>query len=506
MASGPAAGQSSALLRPATPPIPQSGNGRSDNTSSTHVVYGPPQLAFPSININDEASEVDEEVDENGLHPSISYSPGVASTPIGSPGLLAPANLKPGLLRPDFPTPTDMAEDDPPSAGGSIVPSPFNFQTQVISTSPVKSNIGQRRGHRYKHSSISTQHQIFQEPPQRPPPVLPASLPVPTVREAWKSMSKDQRVRLYWSLCHLAVATWLFFISEGSVAMMALSHLVFFDAGSAAVCVAVDVLGNFEVWRRSSIRHPFGLERAEVLAGFAMSIFLLFGGFDLVSHNLKHWLETKGGHEPHHEHAHERVSAGEVDWAAFAAITSTVISAYGLKNHARIARIMRVSWLAKLPTHFSNIFHFLTVFFSSLLLLLPLLSIKSYIWVDRTLCAAIAASMFLFGAKLAMAQAMMLLMSYGGMGGNEGVSSVVREIEAEPGVARIEDAQFWQVHYGLCMANLKICVAKGCDEGAISKLRSRISTLIQNRLGEGYGRGTSLRWEVTLQTSVEATL
>ncbi|EFQ28147.1 cation diffusion facilitator family transporter [Colletotrichum graminicola] len=483
-----------------TPLSPKSGYGGGDNasTSTTHVGSPPPDLAFPSITVDDDDDNEDLGYDQSTPHP-----PQVASALLGSPGLLAPADLKRGLLRSDTGMPA-MAEDDPPSAGGSTVPSPFNFQTQAISTSPVKSNIGQRRGHRYKHSSISTQHQIFQEPPQRPPPVLPASLPVPTVREAWKSMSRDQRVRLYWSLCHLTVASWLFFISEGSLAMMALSHLVFFDAGSAAVCVAVDVLGNFEVWRRSSIRHPFGLERAEVLAGFAMSIFLLFGGFDLVSHNLKHWLETKGGHEPHHEHIHERVSAGEVDWAAFAAITSTAVSAYGLKNHARIARIMRVSWLAKLPTHFSNIFHFLTVFFSSLLLLLPLLSIKSYIWLDRTLCAAIAASMFLFGAKLAMAQAMMLLMSYGGIGGNEGVSSVMRDIEAEPGVTRIEDAQFWQVHYGLCMANLKISVAKGCDEGAISKLRSRISTLIQNRLGEGYGRGTSLRWEVTLQTSVDA--
>ncbi|KAF6840813.1 cation efflux family protein family [Colletotrichum musicola] len=508
MASSPASARFSTPPSPrraATPLGPENGNCEGDNRT-THVVPAPPPIAFPSINI-DNHDDDDEDGEDDNIQPygyDRSSSPSlVEPTPIGS-GLLSPSpNLKPGLLRPD--SAAMAVDDDPAIAAGSNASSPFNFQTQVISTSPVKSNIGQRRGHRYKHSSISTQHQIFQEPPQRPPPVLPASLPVPTAREAWKSMSRDQRVRLYWSLCHLAVASWLFFISEGSLAMMALSHLVFFDAGSAAVCVAVEVLGNFEVWRRSSIRHPFGLERAEVLAGFAMSIFLLFGGFDLVSHNLKHWLETKGGHEPHHEHAHERVSAGEVDWAAFAAIASTAISAYGLKNHARIARIMRVSWLAGLPTHFSNIFHFLTVFFSSLLLLLPLLSIKTYIWLDRTLCAAIAASMFLFGAKLATAQAMMLLMSYGGTGGNEGVSSVVREIEAEPGVTRIEDVQFWQVHYGLCMANLKISVAKGCDEGAISKLRSRISTLIQNRLGEGYGRGSSLRWEVTLQTSIDMT-
>ncbi|KLU85366.1 cation efflux family protein family [Magnaporthiopsis poae ATCC 64411] len=87
---------------------------------------------------------------------------------------------------------------------------------------------------------------------------------------------------------------------------------------------------------------------------------------------------------------------------------------------------------------------------------------------------------------------------------DDGVSAVVREIEAEPNVARVEEAQFWQVHYGLCMANLKVCVVSGCDDGALSQLRSRISRVIQNRLGEGYGRGSSLRWEVTLQTSTDS--
>jgi Co/Zn/Cd efflux system component len=324
-------------------------------------------------------------------------------------------------------------------------------------------------------------------------------LPIPTIKEAWKSMEREQRVRLYWCLCHLAVAMFVFFKSEGSLAMTAVSHLVFFDAGSAAVCVAVDVLGNFEVWRRSSIRHPFGLERSEVLAGFAMSVFLLFGGFDLVSHNLKHMLENVGGHEAHHQHAHQRVSHGDVDWAAFSAIASTVISAYGLRNHARIAKVMRVSYLADMPSILSNPFHFLTLSFSALLLILPLLSISYYVWMDRLICAAIAISMFGLGFRLAVAQGLMLLMSYAGGSNAKSVSSVVREIEAEPSITSVEDAQFWQVHYGLGMANLKVCVARGCDEGTLSKLRTRISTLVQNRLGEGYGRGGNLRWEVTLQ-------
>jgi Co/Zn/Cd efflux system component len=403
--------------------------------------------------------------------------------------------------------PSNMAsiESSGEEARDTAPANPFNFQTQPISTGPVKSNIGQRRGHRYKHSSVSTQHQIFQEPPPRPPLVLPASLPIPTIKEAWKSMHKDQRRRLYWSMCHVAVAMFIFYKSEGSLASMALSHLVFFDAGSAAVCVAVDVLGNFEVWRRSSIRHPFGLERVEVLAGFAMSIFLLFGGFDLVSHNLKHFLESMGHHEAHHEHehSHDHVSAGTIDFVSAAAIVCTLISAYGLKNHTRIAKVMRVSYLASLPSVLSNPFHFLTLSLSVLIGILPLLSISLYTWLDRLLCSVISLAMFGLGMRVAVAQGLMLLMSYGHHDGNAEVTKVLREIETESSITRIDDAQFWQVHYGLCMANLKVSIAKGCDELALVKLRNRVSSVIQNRLGEGYGKGGNIRWEVTMQVSTD---
>jgi Co/Zn/Cd efflux system component len=331
---------------------------------------------------------------------------------------------------------------------------------------------------------------------------------------------------------------YVFFNAEGSLAMTALSHLVFFDVGSAAVCVAVEVLGNFEVWRRSSVRHPFGLQRAEVLAGFAMSVFLLFGGFDLISHDLKHVLETVGHHAPHHDHSHDprTVSPGTIDTASLAAIISTLVSAYGLRNHGRIRRMMQVPlpvpWLGNLlPSSLdlgmlANPFHFLTLCFSFIMLMLPLLSIAYVAWLDRAICAVIAISMFVLGSRLAVAQGLMLLMSYSGDprsasssssahlygltkksyndgGSNSSVSDVVREIESEPNVARVEDAQFWQVHYGLAMANLKVCLVRSCDDSTLSQLRSRVAKVVNSRLGEGYGRGGSLRWEVTVQMSVD---
>ena len=123
--------------------------------------------------------------------------------------------------------------------------------------------------------------------------------------------------------------------------MTALSHLLFFDALGAFLVVAVDVSRNFEVWNRSSVRTPFGLERAEVMAGLAMAIILLFMGLDLISHGLQHALENGGGYEAHHAHEHERIGAGDVDFAAAASAATTLVSAGLLGNHGRIGRTMR---------------------------------------------------------------------------------------------------------------------------------------------------------------------
>ena len=381
--------------------------------------------------------------------------------------------------------------------------SPLFLGSQWLIDPAPKQNIGQRRGHRYKHSSVSTQHQIFLEPPPRAPLALPASLPIPTLREAWTSMSKEQTTRITWCACHCLIALYVLYSASGSLALTALSHLIFFDAISATICVIVDVSCNFEVWKRSSIRHPFGLERAEVLAGFAMSVFLLFMGFDLISHNLKHVLESLGKHTPHHPHSHHRVSPGSVDSAALLSIVATLISAIGLKNHARIGKAMRFAYISSLPSLLSNPSHFLTLSCSTIMFLLPLLSITLFLWLDRLLCSIISLSMFILGIRLAIAQGLMLLMSYSG----KGVSEVMREIANEPLVSGVEEARFWQVHYGLCMANLKLRVrgqgGGAAEDAQMGRLRERVVLLVKNRLGGGYGSGRGLKWEVTVQISAD---
>ncbi|KAK4177707.1 cation efflux family-domain-containing protein [Triangularia setosa] len=535
-----APGPKLSLPPPGTPPTPVFATGQ----------HGEPSFHFVCDDFDLDQQQLDQNHPNNNPEGTAQTEPETApsSSPIQHYLAPSPRSSPAAFLDPHYSSQTSLRQPKPDhlfnssmsseaglAANGSDVPAlknPFNFQTQIISSGPVKSNIGQRRGHRYKHSSISATHQIFQEPPPRPPPVLPASLPIPTLREAWSSMQRDQKARLWWCSLHALIALYVFLSAEGSLAMTALSHLVFFDVGSAAVCVAVDVLGNFEVWRRSSIRHPFGLQRAEVLAGFAMSVFLVFGGFDLMSHSLKDVLESVGHHAPHHppsssegeptshgghSHGTRYIPPGTLDLASFAAFVSTLISAYGLRNHGRIRRVMRVplpylSSLLPETTILSNPFHFLTLFFSGIMLVLPLVYIPHLIWLDRLICATISLSMFFLGARLAVGQGFMLLMSYNHVSntkkkGDSEVASVIKEIESEPQVQRVEEAQFWQVHYGLAMANLKVKVkgnnkgVGGEADGAVSQLRQRLARVVQNRLGEGYGRGGSLRWEVTVQMS-----
>ncbi len=85
--------------------------------------------------------------------------------------------------------------------------------------------------------------------------------------------------------------------------------------------------------------------------------------------------------------------------ASLAAVVSTIVSAYGLRNHGRIRRVMRVPlpYISRLLPGsgiIANPFHFLTLCFAFMMLLLPLLSVTYFLWLDRLICAAIAVSMF----------------------------------------------------------------------------------------------------------------
>ncbi|KAK5103374.1 cation diffusion zinc membrane transporter Zrg17 [Lithohypha guttulata] len=445
---------------------------------------------------------------------SASQSSLSASYERGPPSPIKMLSPESAVIDAEEPPPTASTAYFSPSLSGDSNggAAPFSFQPMSMAKSPViKSNISARRGHKYKHSAShhSMSNFQFQETPARPALSLPASLPIPTWNECRASMIGDQKIRLYWSVAHMAVAGYVIWNKHSSAAMEALSHLIMYDGIGAMLCVFVEVWHNFEVWGRSSIRHPFGLQRMEVIAGFALSVLLIFFGFDLISHNAKHALEGLGSHQPHRSHSHhDRVGAGTVDFTVLLALVSTLISAVGLKNHARIGKAMRFTAMEKLPTALplhgilSNPSHFLTLSCSTTMLLLPLLELHTYEMIDKLLSLSIAFAMLFLGMHLGKTVGGMLLLSYPGPGVNE----VLKDIEQDPLVRKVDTAKFWQAHYGVGIANLKLRVGSvASEEGALVRLRERIVGLIRNRLSGGYGggNGTGQKWEVSVEFEVD---
>ena len=391
---------------------------------------------------------------------------------------------------------------------------PFNFTTQqyvaggpktVVARSSAENLPGKRRGHKYRHSSIHTSHQIFQAPTQRTPLSVPASLPMPTRKEAWWSMTSNQTMRLIWCLCHFVVSGYVQFSASGSLSMTALSRLLLFDAAGASVCVAVDVMSNFEVWKRGSIKHPFGLERADVLAGFGMAVFIAFMGLDVLSHGIQHALENLGDHVPHTSHTHSRASAGAVDLDCLLAIVVTLISAIGLKNHSRLGRAMRLPVLANWGKILGNPSHFLTLSCSGLLIFLPLFGEETYTVVDTCFSFLVAFLMITLGSRLGASLASMLLMSYRNSSDPSATRRMIVELESDPAISAVEEVKCWQVHYGLCLANLKLRyrVGSGAYGDEALKIKQRVVSMVRSRLGGVYGEGRGPRWDVSVQLAVE---
>lgn len=289
----------------------------------------------------------------------------------------------------------------------------------------------------------------------------------------------------------MSIAAYTLWNSNGSMAMSGLSHLIVFDSLGAMLCVAVDILGNFEVWKRSSIRHPFGLERAEVLAAFALSVLLFFMGGDLISHTLQTLLAKEHNQRPAAPTEEVFVSV------ALLAIASTLISAFALKNHARIGRAVRFTYMQSLPSILSNPAHFLTLSCSSILLLPPLLSFGIHAWFDRILSFSVGIAMCTLGIHLVKDLGSILLISFT----RPGVSDVIHNIKENSSVIEVEEAKFWQVHYNLCMANIRLKV-RGSEESLV-KLRERITSTIRNRLAGGYGESSGgQKWEISLQLTI----
>lgn len=214
---------------------------------------------------------------------------------------------------------------------------PFNFKPQEFGDSfspgPVLKP-AHRKGHRYRHSSVSTN--LFQEPERAADASQHSGLItdlflIPTVRELLGSTLRSQKLKLVLAMAHALTAACVLLagVRIGQPAFSTLALLVFYDSLGSLIVACVDTMSNFQVWSQPSIALPFGLGRLEVLAGFALCTSLVMVGCDLVSHFLEEMvlqLVSAGDTAEHTAHGIHSVAAAAPNWLAYQLVLVLVLA------------------------------------------------------------------------------------------------------------------------------------------------------------------------------------
>ncbi|SCU77377.1 LAMI_0A00936g1_1 [Lachancea mirantina] len=188
-----------------------------------------------------------------------------------------------------------------------ILDAPFNFSSASLqppsSAGSATSRTQFRRGHRYKHSSVSMN--FFQEPEVKIPLNIVKSLPLPDLADLRSNIPWPRGyIQLTTAVAQLisCVVTFRVGHSKSWSNFVTLSHFILYDVLGSGAIILVENLSQFQVWKTGTITFPFGLNRIDVLLSFALAVSLCFMGLDLFFHVLEESIVAfveSSGHEGH---------------------------------------------------------------------------------------------------------------------------------------------------------------------------------------------------------------
>lgn len=299
-------------------------------------------------------------------------------------------------------------------------------------------------------------------------------------------------MQLSWAIFHLVISLCVMKYNAASLAASSLSKCITFDAFGIASAAVFQILDHFPVWQSSSIKHPFGLKRAEVVVRFGTAVFLTYSGVELIREVVERLIIGGGhGHGPTdaiHPDPHS-LSSDLMPVSMITTIGITLFAAVVFDNHGQLCQALN---LEDLPRVLQNPFHLLTVVPATILLLLALSGLDLHGAVDRSIASAIAISLMWIGLTLIYRLGSILLMTYP----SSAIETLYQEIENDDSVASV-DGKVWQVWTGLVVVSMKVAVRGG--ESSEVRVRERIIRYTRDVLGGGYGSGKATRFEVRVE-------
>ncbi|KAG0671775.1 Endoplasmic reticulum zinc transporter [Maudiozyma exigua] len=286
-----------------SPPVASFYSAKDGNNSSSSLIYNS-GFTFGGNNNGDNTPTANTPT-KNGAAPvgaqykreprrnSLKYVPGSKLAPPPTSRTRSPIrNASPEMI------PTSKRSS-------TYLESPFNFTQghheppKTIITSPNKSTppnsagsrASFRKGHRYKHSSVSMN--FFQEAEVMIPLNIAKSLPIPDFSDIFQNLPWPKahlQLSIVFSQLITGIAIFLIGNSKSWTNFITLSHFITYDIIGSLVIIFIETLSQFEAWFTGTITFPFGLNRVDVLLSFALAVSLCFVGLDLLFHMLEEFI------------------------------------------------------------------------------------------------------------------------------------------------------------------------------------------------------------------------
>ncbi|KAF9934879.1 Endoplasmic reticulum zinc transporter [Linnemannia zychae] len=248
--------------------------------------------------------------------------------------------------------------------------------------------------------------------------------------------------------------------------------------------------------KKSTVKHPFGIQRFEILFGLFNAIFLLFVGMNMLKESLEHLMLE----DDHHGGDHGVVVRVPIFWT-LVALGATLVASLGYQNHKQFNFLLSANTNmstqaafgrseSKLVSLTSNKFTLTSLACVAGVLLVALL--PKFDALDKLIAIGQAIVMFSLGGPLAKVLGMLLLQTTPPRA-LETIEETVRQLSvSNPAILKIERAHVWTNTFGQLIGTVVISVAKGADEQAIlASIHQRLQSFLDlDSQSEGTGELT----------------
>ncbi|KAF9190278.1 Endoplasmic reticulum zinc transporter [Haplosporangium sp. Z 11] len=225
--------------------------------------------------------------------------------------------------------------------------------------------------------------------------------------------------------------------------------------------------------RKSTVKHPFGVQRFEILFGLFNAIFLLFIGMNMLKESLEHLMledDHHGGSD------HGAVVRVPIFWS-LVGLGATLVSSLGYQNHKQFCQLLNSGSLLSTQSTFNrpepskfvalsrNQFTLTTLGCAIGVLVVAMFPRMDAL--DKLIAIAQSVVMFSLGGPLAKVLGMILLQTTPPRA-RENVEEAIRQLSgSNPAILKLERAHVWTNTFGQLIGTLVVNVSKGADETTI---------------------------------------